>query len=165
MVYNIIHIFATRLSAIDGINRQSITFGYHAQWINGLGKENTRYAVKLSRVSFYNLTIQAQTNLAEYSNCVAREREVSFATYLTVWGLNEKSIRVLRHEKQCKKPERMTTLSTGSPESDSYDWYAYFRVNEVCIAEQLNTFIPFKLQTYFLECIGCLRSVTNQLIL
>lgn len=56
-MFKLITIFVARLSVFDGINRQSITFGYHAQWIHGLGKENTRYAVKQSRVSFFNLVI------------------------------------------------------------------------------------------------------------
>lgn len=56
-MFKLITIFAMRLSVFDGINRQSITSDRHVWWINGLGKENTRYAVKQSRVSFFNLII------------------------------------------------------------------------------------------------------------
>ena len=53
-MFNLIRMFAMRLSAIHGINRQSIT----SVLILGLELlKNTRYAVKLSRVSFFNLII------------------------------------------------------------------------------------------------------------
>ena len=52
-MFKLIRILAMRLSAIDGINRQSITslLSYRREL------KNTRYAVKLSRVSFFNLII------------------------------------------------------------------------------------------------------------
>jgi len=135
-----------RLSAIDGINRQSITtllLSLKEILSEGKATKDTRYAVKLSRVFFCTLTILSLIPLAELDNCVVCNREVSFATYLTVWGLNEKSIRALRHKKNSKYREWMKTLSSRSLEGNSYDGLAdqIKRVNEVCIAKQLNTFI------------------------
>jgi len=56
MINQIIHIFAMRLLAFEGINRQSITSGYPLG-CNESQLKNTRYALKLSRVSFFSLTI------------------------------------------------------------------------------------------------------------
>ncbi len=140
MINKLIHIFAMRLLAFEGVTRQSITFW--GRVLKGHFRlKNTRYALKLSRVSFYTLIIPSLIPLAEVDNCVACNREVSFATHLTVWGLNEKSTKVLRHKKNSKYREWMKTLSSRSLEGNSYDGLAELRVNEVCIAEQLNTFI------------------------
>ena len=77
MINQNLYIFAVRLSVFDGINRQSITSDYHVQWIHGLGKENTRYAVKQSRVSFFNLII-----LSPYRWLVKRLAQLQFTRLL-----------------------------------------------------------------------------------
>lgn len=50
---NNLHIFAMRLIAFDGVDRQSIT----SQPEQGLASKNTRHTVKRCRVSFFSLAI------------------------------------------------------------------------------------------------------------
>jgi len=133
--HNTVVVFAMRLTAFEGIFRQSIT-----QLSLTIALKNTRFALKPSRVSFCTLIILNLTPLAIPDNRVACKREVSFATYLTVWGLNEKSTKALRHKKNSKYREWMKTLSSRSLEGNSYDGLAD-RVNRVCILETVNTFI------------------------
>lgn len=86
MINEIIYIFAMRLSAIEGANRQSITDGGFSELMKSY-KENTRRALKLSRVSFLHLTIlspyrwlvkllaQLQVTLVGSDNCPYWGRE------------------------------------------------------------------------------------------
>lgn len=89
MINQNFYIFAMRLSAIDGINRQSITSWGRVQK-GHLTLKNTRYAVKLSRVSFFNLIIlspyrwlvkglaQLQVTLVGSDKCPYWGKEKSF---------------------------------------------------------------------------------------
>ncbi|KKN74619.1 hypothetical protein LCGC14_0388210 [marine sediment metagenome] len=54
MINQIIYIFAMRLIAFDGVDRQSIT-----QLSPMIALKNARHTVKRCRVSFFNLTIQS----------------------------------------------------------------------------------------------------------
>ena len=56
MINQNFYIFAMRLNAFEGINRQSITSDKDASSPTSELK-NTRYALKRCRVSFFNLTI------------------------------------------------------------------------------------------------------------
>ena len=90
-MFNLIRILAMRLSVFDGINRQSIIPSFLALE-NGqrARRKNTRYAVKLSRVSFFNLTIlslyrwlvkllaQLQVTLVGSDRCLYLAQEKSF---------------------------------------------------------------------------------------
>ena len=146
--FNIISIFDMRLSAIGGINRQSITTLH----LSNAKLKNARYAPKLNRVSFFNLTIRSLTPLAESDNCMTCERGMSFTTLFNSSGVTVKHrIKVSGQYKNSKNREWMKTLSTRSLDGNSYEGLAE-RVNEVCIAEQLNTFILSGLQTYFRIC-------------
>ncbi len=54
MINQIMCIFATRLNAIEGINRQSIIDGIGSTTEEPSIRKNTRYALKRCRVSFFN---------------------------------------------------------------------------------------------------------------
>ena len=58
MIIQKFYIFAMRLSAIEGVNRQSITTGFRSTTEEHISKsKNTRHALKQSRVSFCDLII------------------------------------------------------------------------------------------------------------
>ncbi|MBL4654177.1 MAG: hypothetical protein JKY53_15135 [Flavobacteriales bacterium] len=128
-----------RLSVFDGINRQSIT---HVLVYSLIRLKNTRYAVKQSRVSFYTLAIQNLTPLAESDNCVACNREVSFATLFNSSGfVGQYHIKVSGQYKNKVKngmDENTFPRSTSGPLS----WSASQKneVEIVCLAKQLNTY-------------------------
>jgi len=135
-------IFGVRLSTFDGVNRENIIYGFLANRVHKPEKENTRYTVKLSRVSFFSLTIQAQTNLAEYSNCITCDRGMSFTTLFNSSGVTVKyRFRVLgQYKKQVNNGMDENTFLRYT--SEPLSWSASQK-NEVKIgdlAKQLNTY-------------------------
>lgn len=150
--------FAMRLSVFDGINRQSIT---HVLVYSLTRLKNTRYAVKQSRVSFLNLIILSLTPLAEADNCVACNREVSFATLFNSSGVAVKyRIRVLgQYKNKVKNGMDENTFPRYTSEPLSWSASQKNEVEIVCLAKQLNTYSTLNIsEINRKECYGVFNS-------
>ena len=121
MAVKYFHIFVTRLLAIEGVNRQSITRLHLSSRL----QKNTRYALKLSRVSFFSpyLRLLCRSRVVVPHLSLAQESEFKELCrgFIILWGN-----ALFTGGVDARANEHRTFLSILERSMNPFrDWYIY----------------------------------------